>query len=68
MKQLGVVSKHPKRVEMYVDLMIDAGGLFKGESHEKINTLYEKLSPYNFSYNRTKQRKWYNKAEGIREI
>ncbi|WP_127845647.1 hypothetical protein [Psychroflexus aestuariivivens] len=68
MKQLGVDEKHPKRVELYVDLMIDAGGLFIGESHEKINLLYQKLPPYNFSYNRTKQRKWYNKAEGIREI
>ncbi len=67
-RELGIVRGKKGNVQYLQDLMLRTQAAFVGENYHKIETFYSQIPPYRASLQKLKNRKWYIKARGIREI
>lgn len=67
-RKMGISSKKPGNVQFLINLMIRAQRSLLGANHHKMSLLYDKIPPYRASFRKTQHKKWYVRAQGIREI
>ncbi len=67
-RKLGVFRKNPATVQYLINLMIRTQRSLLGRNYKKIGDLYKRIPPYRASFRKTQHRKWYVRAQGIREI
>lgn len=67
-RNMGISRKKPRNVQFLINLMIRTQRSLLGENNKKISELYAKIPPYKASFRKTQDRRWYVRAQGIREI
>ena len=68
LREVGIVASKPRNVQYLIDLMIRTQRNLLGENYFKLEKLYAQIPPFRASINKVKNKKWYVKARGIREI
>ena len=64
----GAVPSKKGNIQFLIDLMIRTQKSMLGENYEKLRLLFSQIPPYHASASKLRNRKWYIKARGIREI
>lgn len=67
-KELGIVPDNPRNVQYLIDLMIRTQRSLLGKNYQNLKLLYQQIPPYRASFDKLRNKKWYVKARGIREI
>lgn len=67
-RNAGIIPSKPRNVQYLIDLMIRTQRSLLGQNYSKLEILFHQIPPYRVSIGKLKSKKWWIKAQGIREI